>query len=332
MDGINLNPNTNQPIGGQPQRPTPPPLVPSRPPAEPSGFKPTAEPSGFRPSAPPPPRPVMPPVSELPLAQPEGIKIIKSDLEKVMEKPETIEQVMEGVEEPKRGKGFGKTLIVLLGVLIIAGGLGTFAYFVVFPLVFPTRVAAPTLTVPLAHTSYFSVSVVSRSKITFKDLNRSTINEALNQLAASSLSAGTIKELEISGQTGQVQAADYLDKAMNLTVSKASLNNWLEKDFTAFMYYDNNGVWPGYVFKIKSGAVSAVKSDLYPDIESSADQLYISPATLGSWKNGNVSGSSTRYAIGSRPGEAFNYGIFGNYLVLSTNFDGFKVAVNSLGL
>ena len=77
--------------------------------------------------------------------------------------------------------------------------------------------------------------------------------------------------------------------------------------------------------------MSQIKSDFYPDIEISANDFYVAGADLGQWKNGSVNGQSTRYAVGSFPGETFNYGIFGDYLVISTNFDGFKAAVFALG-
>ena len=263
---------------------------------------------------------------------PEGIRIIKNDLDKIMEKPETLEQVVEGMEEPKMKSGLLKKLPIILGGVVLAGALGVFAYYVVFPLVFPSPVTTPVPTIPLAHTSYFTIPAASRSKITFKDLNKSTITEAINQVASAAAPAGAIKEIEVAGAGGQIPFSAYSDQLMNLTVSKANLDQWLEKDFTAFMYYDNNGAWPGYILKVMPNYLNEIRAKFYPDIEASAGGLYVSPASLGVWKDGNVSGYPTKYAIGARSGESANYGIFGNYLVISTNFDGFKTAVTAIGL
>jgi hypothetical protein len=272
------------------------------------------------------------PASAEVMAGKEGIKILRGDLDKVMEKPETIEQVVEGMEEPKMKSGLLKKLPIILGGVVLAGALGVFAYYVAFPLILPSPVATPVPIIPLAHTSYFAIPASSRSKITFKDLNKSTISEAINQVASAAAPAGTIKEIEVAGAGGQVPFSVYADQLMNLTISKTDLDRWLEKDFTAFMYYDNNGAWPGYVLKVMPNYLNELRAKFYPDIEASSGSLYVSPASLGVWKEGNVKGYSTKYAIGTRAGESANYGLFGNYLIISTNFDGFKAAVNSLGL
>lgn len=254
-----------------------------------------------------------------------------------MEKSEPIEQVIEGIGEPAPTFKKSRPILWVVGGLVLAGGLGVLAYYVIFPLVFPGRPAvtssipSSTQRLQLRHVSYFTQPTGARSKITFQELNSGTIRDALGQIAASVAPAGTLKELEIASPSGQVLSAEFLDGAMSLTVSKTFLGKWFEQDFTGFLYY-NNGAWPGYVLKIKSGANrNEIVSDFYPDIESSANNLYISFASLGEWKLGNYNGSASRYAIGRRPGESFNYGVFGNYLVLSTNFDGFKAAISALG-
>lgn len=260
-----------------------------------------------------------------------------------MEKSEPIPEIMKGIEVETEAPTVRRirSVVWIIGALIVAGGLGVLAYFVIFPRIFPAQGPQPAIKsvvpvtkapVSLRHVSYFVNPAAARSKITFQELTESNIREALSKVAASVLPAGSLKELEIAGAVGQIPVADYLSRLLGLTVSKSDLNRWFVEDFTAFMYYDRNGVWSGYVLKMKPETASEIASEFYPDIESSAGDLYISPASLGEWKLGNYKGSGSRYASGRRPGESFNYGAFGNFLILSTNFDGFKAAVAALGL
>ena len=62
--------------------------------------------------------------------------------------------------------------------------------------------------------------------------------------------------------------------------------------------------------------------------------FYLNPVglTFQPFKSGSYNGSATRYSAGSQAGSSFNYGAFGNYVVISTSFTGLKAAVALLGL
>jgi hypothetical protein len=69
-------------------------------------------------------------------------------------------------------------------------------------------------------------------------------------------------------------------------------------------------------------------------IESTADlaNFYLTdPGSFGAFKDGKLSTYPTRYSVSTNK-DAFNYGFFGNYLVLSSSYNGLKSAVANLGL
>ncbi|MBI3046008.1 MAG: hypothetical protein HYY86_00475 [Candidatus Harrisonbacteria bacterium] len=136
-------------------------------------------------------------------------------------------------------------------------------------------------------------------------------------------------EVEILKEDGGQMSLPELFRRFLPVFDKDFLSQTFNDDFTAFRYYDANGSWPGYVAKIKDSQVLAPV--IAPILENYAARFYISPETLGEFKDGSVLGIKTRYAIGSRPGSAFNYGLFNEYLVISASFDGFKLALKSLG-
>ena len=136
-------------------------------------------------------------------------------------------------------------------------------------------------------------------------------------------------EVEILKEDGGQMPFPELLRRFFPFFDKDFLSRTFDDDFTAFRHYDADGSWPGYVAKIKDHQVLAPV--IAPILENYAGKFYPFQEDLGEFKNGNVFGIKTRYAVGSRPGASFNYGLFKDYLVISTNFEGFKLALRSLG-
>lgn len=268
--------------------------------------------------------------------------VLPSELKDVLEQPETVDQMAGPVEAPATRKVW-KTILVLFLIVVIGGGLGWAGYKYVYPLFIPVPEEGPpkmptgtqpSLQTRITHKTYF-VGTVSKTTINFRDLGLPNILQALRQVPVEQNQ--TFKEVEIFDVTGgQIYAKDFLSNVLPLTdADKTLLADSLEPDFTSYLYYDKDTAWPGYVFKIKSASsVSALRQSFLPIVELvdlSAFYL-VPPGTFQPFKDGKVGNYSTRYAVGSQSGAAFNHGILGDYLIFSTSYDGLKAAVAALGL
>lgn len=274
------------------------------------------------------------PVPPTPVAQPDFFA------------PETFapSPIPEGAAAPSASSGQApksKTALLIIGAIVFIGVIGSVAYFLVFPALFgpkqePVTEQLPVNEIPVtaSHQSYFISSPAAEAQVNLSDRNYPTIilalqNEAFNQLADSQF-----KEIKISDNGGQVPFFDYLAALIPATTA-LNVSNWFENDFTAVLYYDSKGVWPLYVAKLKSGidpvSVLGGFSELEPVLESS--NLYLlPPGTFSGFKNGKAGNYSTRYSVGTQSGASFNYGIAGDYLVMSTNYDALKSVLPLLGL
>ena len=242
------------------------------------------------------------------------------------------------LESPKKS-----IWLFIIGGIIIAGVSFVLGYFVIFPLVFPAKEAITILEKQLVstpsveevkppkveHISPFVIQPAETSKINLSQVTFLDISLALQTEAAKKIADGSIKEIAILDQNdSQVSYEDFI--AQFLTgADKKQLDQWFENDFAAYLYYDRNGVWPGYIAKIKRNP--SLQSVL-ENASNVANFYLITPGTLSAFKDGKVNNYVTRYATGSRAGAAFNYGIFKDYFVISASFDGLKAAVKSLSL
>ena len=251
--------------------------------------------------------------------------------------PETImpSPVPEGVSA-KGGKF--KTFLMIIGVLVFVAAVGSLSYFVIFPLIFPSKIPAtvqrPEIAKEYTHESLLVNSPAAEVEIKLASSDYLTITTALQNEAFNQLADGQLKEVKISDNNGQVPFSAYLGALMP-AASAFGGTDWFENDFTALLYYDANGVWPVYVAKLKVGVdASVVKSGLKalePIMEVS--NLYLNPpGTFSPFKEGKVGNYQTRYAVGTQKGAAFNYGFADKYLIFSANYNGLKVALPLLGL
>lgn len=256
---------------------------------------------------------------------------LPAELKDIGKKEKTAEEIRVVYEEDVN-KNWIKKVLTYGSVVVLAGGLGVFFYFIVLPLIFPpSPVPSETLEeTVVSHMSYFAAPVESRARINFLDLTFSNIRDALSQTAKAALPSGKIKEVEILDTNDrQVPASRYLVQ-LAPSLNEQSLSEVINADFTSFLYYTEKGVWPGYVFKVKDPALA--RGMIGPALEEFAARFYISsPGAIGEFKNADYKGTGNRYALGTSEGASFNYGIAGDFLVVSTNFDGYKAALAALG-
>lgn len=233
--------------------------------------------------------------------------------------------------------------LFVVGGIIIAAVSFVLGYFVVFPLIFPAKEAItvteqPAVSAPIAeeaklakieHKSLFVIKPAGISNVSVLPMDLFGISVALQSAAAVRLADGSVREAAILDQNGnQISYSEFL--ALFLSgADKAQLEQWFENDFSAYLYYDRNGVWPGYVAKIKRNP-SLISS--LENVGNITNFYLAAPGTFSSFKDGKVNGYATRYSVGSKAGASFNYGTFGNYFIISTSFDGLKAAVKLLSL
>lgn len=274
-----------------------------------------------------------------PIPIPEAVLPPEAEKEAVF-RPETQPGGMVSEEEPPKKSKL--LLWIILGVVII--GVGAAGYFVVYPLLFSSEsVSAPSPTPEpspasivtiLPHQSFFVIQPQEKADIRLTNLLSSSITSALQTLATDKLSIGSLQEVVVlDDQDSQVQFSSYL-AAFLPNISSGDLASWFEDDFTAFLYYDDRGAWPGFAARIRNGVnLDTVKINLSALEGSDLSKFYlVSPGVFGGFKDGQVNGKVTRYAVGSEPGVAFNYGFAGGYFFIGTSYDGIKTAAALLGI
>lgn len=235
-----------------------------------------------------------------------------------------------------------KTIALVIGLLIIGVGAALLGYFIVFPALFPPKTNQP-ITVnetpitespvneqPITQTEPTRAAFIHQSLLTTSDgaidatlgtINASSIAQVLTQEAQRIASPGAFLEIILKDPIGSVPAPLFLSA---LFPDITTFANDLENDFTLAMYYDENGAWPVYIFKMKSGENTA---NLFQAFEASPNltKLFASaPGTPATFKAGKIGTMDTRYMSYSQKGASLNIGAKGNTFILSTSFNALK--------
>lgn len=260
--------------------------------------------------------------------------------------PETANQ-LPGTEIEAPPRPGLKKILKIAGSLVLIIALGFLGYFVIYPVLFPAPLEtdgfltrpAPEVPVPKApaavapHKSLF----VEPSPIV-KDLfvPQATLLDviaALQTEARVSEPAGTMKELAIKDGGGQISFSKYLN-ALSPQIEENEISLLFENDFTGFLYYDRNGIWPGYMARLRPGISQFDAEALLSRLEEGDIRLFYvaDPGVHQGFADGPYKGYRVRYARFSVPGASFNYGLVGDYAVLAGSFDALKAAINQLGL
>ncbi len=250
-----------------------------------------------------------------------------------------------GVEEiPSQKKRVW--LWVWVGIAVVAvAGIG----YIVYPFISsseeppppppppPALVPPPPQAPALEHQSFFVTAPPAGGSVGVLELTPVGVTDALRLFStALPLPSGTVQEAVMNN----VSAGGFIPFSTFMAIfipefgAGGEATAWFEDDFTAFLYYDRNGVWPGYIGKVKNGVnLDEVKTKIQGIVEgriTDLDKFYLSPpGTFASFKNGQ---HAARYAVGGVPGAAFNYGIFESYLILSSSYGGLTAVFPLLGL
>lgn len=271
------------------------------------------------------------PKPELP-KPPEEVKINVpgySGPEEKLFSPETLPSAPE-VEVIGEKKNYSTWIIVSI-IAVAAVGFGLVGYYFIYPLFLPKE-EAPVVNngTESAATTTPSDTFTHSSFINSDKVETATSTAAAQNENLASATSTLLKEVKIEASGKPVVFAKHFSSIIS-QFSETDLAEVFEKDFTAFVYYDRNGGWPGYVAKIKSGdtpaAAQARALAVFNRIEgfpgSSLAKLFLrdpgAPSQAG-FKNGQASSTATRYLTFSLAGAAINYGWFNNYLILTTSY------------
>ncbi len=243
--------------------------------------------------------------------------------------------------KPKSNKNL-TIIAAIFAFLILAGGI---VYLFVLPVMLPKPqppemiveppAVPPIVPIALKHQSYFGIApTVAATPINLTNLNSTDVSAAVKTAASDKQSAGVLKEITFSLSGSVLESQVFLGIVLP-EMDKLTLDNF-EKDFTGFLYYDKNGAWPGYVFRLKQDAkIDEVKVAIkaFEKLPSLANLYLVSPGKpkAGEFKDGAlINNNPIRYFAYSLPGASLNYGWIGNDLVVSTSYLGYKEAVRML--
>lgn len=241
-------------------------------------------------------------------------------------------------EEPSRS---GKLVWLVIGVLLVivlgAGGYYLFTSYLATPAPQnPVVGQTPGPTPQPLHQSFFISAPSETKNISLNSYSLADIQSALKGEVSIPLPNKVLKEVVPQIQGKPAVFSQYIN-ALLPGITPNSAARWFEDDFTSFLYYDNDGAWPGYIAKIRSDANVAELKNALSSIEvSDLSTFYLSdPGQLSGFKDGKVfSIYPTRYATWTQKGAAFNYAVITdrNYLIFSSSYDGLREAIRLLGV
>ncbi len=327
--------------------------------------KPKAPPAPAAPTPPPPPpaRPTPPPApspaAPLPPRAPMAEKmpppkITPSEFEKpTKEEMGKTEKKSPIIEEESESRFNLRKLLVWSGAAVIVIGVGLIGYFYIFPLLFPAQVTPPppAVTTPTQpeptpeetspepeapefreHESLLS-NPAATSTAQLDSVNLTSLLAALQTEAQTSRPSGSLVELILSGENGQISASEAL--ASWLPDRAETLQNVFEDDFTTALYYDSDGVWPVYIFNLSldSSPVEAQSATLTLESSGALTNLFVNPPgdpNAAGFRAGQANGLSTRYLTYSQRGAALNLAWSGDRFIISTSYNGLRQALNNI--
>lgn len=261
--------------------------------------------------------------------------------------PHTDEQVL--YQEPAKKSFSFKTLLIIVGIIIVAAAVGYGVYYLVSslrstPNIPPTpplsASPSPALFSPspsveagnATHTSLL-VSPASAENISLTAVSLTDFKTALSALSArEKLLVGTVKDISFSNETGKLITAEEFINAF-FPSSAPQLAFLFDANFTAWLYGDRvGGNKFGIILRAKPEVSSEQLSAALALLESNQKELanlFVSsvgsPEQSGGFKQGPIDSITVRYlAFSTKNQNVFEYvpvRIQGkNYAVLATSY------------
>ena len=107
--------------------------------------------------------------------------------------------------------------------------------------------------------------------------------------------------------------------------------------FSAYLFYDDRGAWPGYIAKITPASqidAATLASRLQAMETSTYKNFFLADAGApATFRTGQARGQYIdRFISFTQDGALFNYGIFGDYVIINTSNNGLVKALDMLKL
>lgn len=271
-------------------------------------------------------------------AEPEKFRPADLHKEEKEFEAQTTEAPAKAENDPEKKK---HQMRVLLGVSLFILVAGLVGYFFVGPLLAPRDGGEPTVQDPegqapvemtpsFEHASYFTKGADLQGTVSVSTVLLPEIRSAFTTVTGGNTSKGVLQEISFSSVAGPVSAQELLT-AMIPSSDPTILATTFEKDFTAFVYYDDSGAWPGYVFKVTDATMmqsavqpTAVVTGIFEGSDTLQNFFVSDPGeATAAFKDGGIF-TGSRYRSYAAKGASFNYGWRGAYVVVSTSYTGFK--------
>ncbi|KKU15075.1 hypothetical protein A3A20_02765 [Candidatus Wolfebacteria bacterium RIFCSPLOWO2_01_FULL_45_19] len=290
--------------------------------------------------------------------KPGELKIPEPEEEPIFTPPTPMDS---GEPEKSEISKWTKTAGLIAGIIILITGFGFLGYYFVYPLIFPSQPELPAIQEPLpsaplipplveglepaetpapslVHRSFFTSPANQLEPLVIATVTIENIREAMAVSAMQTLDANGVKEIVFETQAGLIIAPEFLSALLPILTQEETSTNF-EDDFTAYLYYDQNGVWPGFIFKLKTTAILFETQTIVEKLETVAvsmlKNIYIADPqnpTSAIFLSGQIKGTATKYLPFEVAGASLNYGIISNYFLISSSFGGVQEAANRLGL
>jgi hypothetical protein len=255
------------------------------------------------------------------------------------------------VDELIAHEGKKKTMLWIMGGGAGVIVLGLVGYFAIYPMLSSVGDGAPTTPdVPGAvqpnqpvqpavvpHVSAFVNEPESKKIAVITGvLSRDSIVSALVK-EAQAAPLGT-SEIQFRLESGAAIPFGTFLSALAPGFTDASKANLLfVDDFTAYLFKDEKGSWPGFVATLRPNFAAADLRSWFAALEKSplSNFFIVSPGTMSEFKDGVVNGKyPDRYAPGTTPGASLGYLMLPtqNKVLISSSFVGMKEGLRLMGL
>ena len=240
-----------------------------------------------------------------------------------------------------------------IGTYILFGVFGVAALFAVgyfLPLLIASRKGVPTAppnpasvpatTTPAApapveaHVSFFNTPADASLSVTLGGAGQ-PIEE---WVAALKTANANFTEVTLTSKQGGAYGwMDFLSALGVPTTNSQFFTDNFQPDFTAFVYKDSAGFWPGYVLKLKPGGSPLLLAPQAQKLETDLGLVYSffvqSPGPVGpSFTDAQISANQPvrEISFAQKPA-VFIYGwVRGQYLIIGTSEDAVRTAVSHL--
>jgi len=247
--------------------------------------------------------------------------------------------------EPDIAGSKSHTLWWILGIVMGIIILGLIGYFVVYPIFSsgepvinppvaeqPETEDQPGQSELLSHTSAFKGAPQGQITVSLDGTVTSAAVTTTLRREAAELPDGLTEIIFTDGAGNQVPFGQFVAAVAPSLGDQESTAALFADDFTAFIYKNADGIWPGYIGKLDATDPAALTAWFEALEASSLGEFFVtSPGDFQEFRNGTVLGLPDRFAPTETAGASLGYLANETEVLISTSFEGMKEAIRLLG-